>query len=198
MLDKTKVTEFFDRLAPTWDAELVPKDRLINEILDNAAVTGDLAVLDVACGTGVLFPYYLARGLRSVTGVDISPEMIKVAREKYAGEDRISLICGDVEEAVPGRLFDAVVVYNAFPHFADPARLIAALSSLTKPGGRLTIAHSMSRAQVNDHHKGSANQVSNGLMPAEELSRLFAPYYSVELVISNDEMYQVTGLRLPG
>lgn len=35
-----------------------------------------MRLLDVACGTGVLFPDYLARGA-SVTGIDISPEMAR-------------------------------------------------------------------------------------------------------------------------
>lgn len=192
-MNKQDVIEFFDQCAPTWDDTMVPKDEIIGKILDNARVGAAMDVLDVACGTGVMFPHYLKRGVASVTGIDISPEMVKIAAAKYADDPRVSVICDDVEEAAFGHLFDAVVVYNAFPHFPDPQKLIGCLSKLLKPAGRLTIAHSMSREAINAHHSGAAHRVSNGLMYAEELKVLFDPYFNVDVVISDENMYQVAG-----
>ena len=59
MIETKEVVEFFDRLAPGWDAEMVRSDEIIRTILDNADVTAGKNVLDVACGTGVLIPDYL-------------------------------------------------------------------------------------------------------------------------------------------
>ena len=84
------------------------------------------------------------------------------------------------------RLFDRVVVYNAFPHFPNGKRLVERLAGLLKPGGRLTIAHGFSREKINAHHEGTAHLVSNGLMPAEELKALFEPWFDVDVVISED------------
>ncbi|MBQ3488769.1 MAG: methyltransferase domain-containing protein, partial [Clostridia bacterium] len=78
-MEKKDIIEFFDRCAPTWDAEMIKSDVKIGRILDNAEVGAGMDVLDVACGTGVLFGYYLERGVASVTGIDISPEMAKIA-----------------------------------------------------------------------------------------------------------------------
>ena len=194
-MEKKDVIEFFDRCAPTWDAEMVKSDKIINAILDNAEIGPGMDVLDVACGTGVMFPYYLERGAASVTGVDISPKMAQIAGEKYAGNSAVQVICGDVEEISFERKFDAVVVYNAFPHFPEPKRLIKTLASLLKEGGRLTVAHGASRETIDNHHHGSASAVSNGLMTAESLRALFAPWLQVEVVISNDRMYQVSGVK---
>ena len=58
MINKNEVIEFFDRLAPSWDADMIRHDDVIDLILDNAGVKSDIRVLDVACGTGVLFPDY--------------------------------------------------------------------------------------------------------------------------------------------
>ena len=58
-MNKSDVIEFFDRYAPTWDADQIPKDKIINRILDNAGVGEGQEILDVACGTGSLFPFYL-------------------------------------------------------------------------------------------------------------------------------------------
>lgn len=194
MIDKREVIAFFDRCAPAWDAGMVRHEPVIEAILDNAGVGSGMRVLDVACGTGVLFPDYLARGA-SVTGIDISPEMARIAAEKFDGEPRVQVLCGDVEEAVFSQPFDVVMVYNAFPHFPDPARLIARLSRLVKPGGRLSVAHGMSRAAIDSHHSGAAHRVSNGLMHEDALRALLAPYCDVDVCVSDARMYQVAGTK---
>ncbi len=194
-MEKSDVIAFFDRCASTWDEELIKSDVIIGRILDNAEVEAGQDILDVACGTGVMFPYYLERGVASVTGIDISPEMAKIAAEKFDGEPRICVICGDVETVTFDRKFDRIVVYNAFPHFPKPKRLIKILAGLLKEDGRLTIAHGASRAAIDNHHSGSASKVSNGLMAADSLKKLFDPHFDVEIVVSNRKMYQVSGVR---
>ena len=195
MINTKEVIEFFDRLAPGWDADLIRNDDVIQVILDNAGVSAGKDVLDVATGTGVLIPDYLKRDVASVTGIDISPKMAEIAQTKFQDTDAV-ILCGDVEEMDFGRQFDCVVVYNAFPHFPDPEQLIRHLASLLKPGGILTVAHGMSREKINAHHQGSAQHVSNGLMTAEELTEIFRNYLEVTAVISNERMYQVVGRKM--
>ena len=194
-MEKKDVIAFFDRCAATWDAEMIKSDQIIGKILDNAEVGAGMDVLDVACGTGVMFDYYLARGAASVTGIDIAPEMAKIAAQKYASEPKVQVICADVEEYAFDRKFDRIVVYNAFPHFPHPKRLIKILAGLLKEDGRLTVAHGMSREAIDGHHSGAASKVSNGLMSAEDLKRIFDAHFEVEAVISNDHMYQVSGVK---
>ena len=197
-MEKKDIIEFFDRCAPTWDAGMIKSDTIIATILDNAEVAENMDILDVACGTGVVFPYYLQRNAASVTGIDIAPEMAKIAAAKYENDPRVQVICGDVEETAFDRKFDVIVVYNAFPHFPDPRRLIKTLAGLLKEGGRLTIAHGASREAIDNHHQGAASKVSNGLMSADSLKKLFDPFLQVEIVISNDRMYQVSGVKRKG
>ena len=194
-MQKQDVIEFFDRCAPTWDADMIKNDVTIGKILDNAEVDQGMDILDVACGTGVMFDYYLERNVASITGIDISPEMAKIADAKYADNEKVTVICGDVEEQNFDGQFDRIVVYNAFPHFPKPKRLIKILANLLKDGGRLTIAHGMSRAAIDNHHNGPASKVSNGLMSADSLKKLFDPYFDVEIMISNSRMYQVSGVK---
>ena len=194
-MEKKDIIEFFDRCAPTWDADMIKSDVIIGKILDNAEVGADMDILDVACGTGVMFDYYLQRNVASVTGIDIAPEMAKIAAEKFAGEPKVQVICGDVEEYAFNRKFDRIVVYNAFPHFPYPKRLIKTLAGLLKEDGRLTVAHGMSREAIDGHHSGAASKVSNGLMTADKLKRIFDAHFEVEVVISNRHMYQVSGVK---
>ena len=194
-MDKQSVIDFFDSLALHWDEEMIRSDEIISLILDNAGVTEGKDVLDVACGTGVLIPDYLRRGVASVTAIDISPNMAAIAGRKFREEPSVSVVCGDVEDFDFGRAFDCIVVYNAFPHFPEPRRLIVRLSSLLKPGGTLTVAHGMSREKIDGHHSGVAGKVSRGLMSAEELADIFAEDLTVTTVLSDDRMYQVAGKR---
>jgi len=107
----------------------------------------------------------------------------------------VQVVCGDVEEAVFDGKFDRIVVYNAFPHFPEPKRLIKTLAGLLKEDGRLTVAHGMSREAIDNHHSGSASKVSNGLMTADSLKKIFDAHFEVEVMISNRQMYQVSGVK---
>ena len=192
-MNQKDVIAFFDRLAPQWDADMIRSDAVIAAILDAAGVTAGKDILDVACGTGVLFPDYLSRNVASVTAVDISPEMVKIAAAKFPGQ--VEVICGDVQTVDFGKQFDCIVIYNAFPHFPDPAGLIGTLSAMLKPGGTLTVAHGMSRAAIDRHHEGTASKVSVGLMHEDALAELFSAHLTVTAKISTDQMYQVTGQK---
>ena len=192
-MNKLDVIDFFDRLAPQWDADMVRSDAIISRILDGAGVAAGKDVLDVACGTGVLFPDYLQRQVGSLTAIDISPKMAKIAEQKFPGQ--VNVLCGDVETTEFDRKFDCILVYNAFPHFPDPENLIGTLAGLLKPGGTLTVAHGMNRAAIDRHHEGSASKVSVGLMHEDALEAIFQKHLRVTVKISDDLMYQVTGMR---
>ena len=193
-MDKKDVIAFFDRMASRWDADMIRSDSVIDTILENANVQPGDDVLDVACGTGVLFPDYLKRKVGAVTAIDISPEMVKIAQGKFPQEN-VQVLCGDVETAAFDKKFDRVMVYNAFPHFPDPENLIRVLAGHLKPGGTLTIAHGMSRAAIDHHHEGPASKVSMGLMHEDSLAALMEKHLTVTVKISDDRMYQVTGKK---
>lgn len=190
-MNKQDVIDFFDKQAPRWDADMVRNEEVISSILTFAGVKEGVDVLDVACGTGVLFEDYIKRGVRSLTAIDVSPKMVQIAREKYPD---INVICGDVENTKFDKKFDVVMVYNAFPHFPEPQRLIATLADLVKTGGRLSVAHSMSREALHEHHK-YATSVSIELPEVEELKDIFSPYFDVDVAISTEKSYQVSGIR---
>lgn len=192
ILDEQAIIDFFNLRASTWDEHVHRNEAAIARILDNTRIRPGMEVLDVACGTGVLFPDYQARGVTSLTAIDIAHEMARRAQEKHPWAD---VICGNVETWPFYREFDAVMVYNAFPHFPDPERLIRELAHLTRPGGRLSVAHGLSRARLNALHQGGASKVSIGLISEIELAGLFAPWFDVDVVISDDEMYQVAGTK---
>lgn len=191
-MNQREVIAFFNRCAPEWDAANIRDDGKIGFILEAAGIRPGCSVLDVACGTGVLFPDYLARGVSRVTGVDISPEMARIATAKLH-DPRVEVLCGDVETVeLPGR-YDCCVVYNAFPHFEDPARLVARLTELLAPGGRLTVAHGMGLESLHRHHAGAARHISRPMLLPQQLAALMAPALTVDVAVSDREKYVVSG-----
>lgn len=191
-MNKESIRQFFNDFAPRWDNEPICDREILNIILDNGEVTENIDVLDVGCGTGVLLPCYLERNVKSITAVDLSPEMVKIAKSKFP---QAEIICDDAESISFDRQFDVIMIYNAFPHFPNPDALIENLYKALKAGGRISIAHGMSKKELDEVHKKSAGKVSNILPECEELKKMLEPYFNVDIMISNDKMYQVTGTR---
>ncbi|MGI6013024.1 MAG: class I SAM-dependent methyltransferase [Oscillospiraceae bacterium] len=194
-MTKEEMIAYFNRCAPTWDAETIRSDDKIRTILDYGGITEGVRVLDVACGTGVLFPDYLQRKVARLVGVDIAPKMAKIAAEKFP-DPRVRVICADIQTLQLPEAFDCVMIYDAFPHFPEPEPLIAHLASCLAANGRLTIAHSMSRAQIDAFHgEVGAEEVSVGLIHEDTLAQMLAPYFHVDVVLSDDEKYVVSGTK---
>lgn len=96
------------------------------------------SALDVGCGAGLLAEP-LARLGAKVTGIDASPEVIKVAREHSAAVGLgIDYRAGDVQE-LEGK-FDLVTAMEVVEHVADPALFVAALAKRLAPGGLLLMS----------------------------------------------------------
>lgn len=190
-MDTKDIIEYFDNRATQWDNEIIINEKVIENVLDNVGIKKGVTVLDVACGTGVLFPYYIRREVSELTAIDISPKMVEIAKRKFPA---INVLLGDVEKEKFDTPFDCVMVYNAFPHFPDPVRLIKTLAKYTKQGGKLSVAHGMSRDALLKHHE-KVKSVSLELPHAEELAEIFSEWFEVDKIISNAQTYQVVGIK---
>jgi ubiquinone/menaquinone biosynthesis C-methylase UbiE len=117
------------------DAEIV---RLMGEA---AGARPGAAVLDVACGPG-LVALPLAETAGHVTGLDLTPAMLEKARalQRREGLSNLSWQLGRAD-ALPYRreAFDAVVTRFSFHHLTDPARALAEMVRVCRPGGRVVV-----------------------------------------------------------
>ena len=128
------LAEFYaDRLADALDR--MPADRAVLGLFCDLTLAADLGatVVDVGCGTGRLEPYLAARGL-SPHGIDLSPEMIRVARRDHPG---FGFDVADLRELpfTDASLAGVVCWYSLM--FLAPADRPAAFSELArvlKPG----------------------------------------------------------------
>lgn len=191
--DKQCVRAFFNSKATVWDSIAVDCSDKINRIMNTANISAGDVILDVACGTGILVPFYLERDVNEVLGTDISDEMIKLAQEKFADNRNVSFIRADAEETSFPRKYNHAIVFDALPHFGNPIMLIKNLSKALLPKGRLTVAHSMGAKQLDELHKKAAPSVSRHLIPAQDLCEIMSKHFNVDTVISEDDFYMVSG-----
>ncbi len=96
-------------------------------------------VLDAGCGTGN-FSFKLAERGCSVTGVDVSPHMLRVALEKTGADTPVRFCQMDIGELqLQDETFDAVYSMAAFEFIFDRGRAFSELWRVLKPGGKLLI-----------------------------------------------------------
>lgn len=120
-----EVRETYDTYAPAYEdfnhGYMYERwtGRLL-ETAEGAGLEGD-RLLDIACGTGLSFVTMLERGWR-VTGCDISPAMLEIAKEKFG--DRAELFVADMRELPEVGEFDLIWAIN------DPLNYLLSVEEL--------------------------------------------------------------------
>lgn len=104
-------------------------------------------ILDVGCGSGWLSEY-LARMGYEVTGIDISSDLIEIARQRmacvpYDVDHETPALCRfiahDIESGPLEETFDAVFCYDSLHHFEDERAVLRNISRMVAYGGLLFI-----------------------------------------------------------
>jgi SAM-dependent methyltransferase len=147
------------------------------------------SVLEVGCGAGVDLARF-ARGGATVTGVDLSPSAIELARANF-GQQGLS---GDLRVAdgehlpFPEASFDLVFAHGVVQYTADPRRLVDEVHRVVKPGGeavfqvynRVSWLNALSKLmKVDLEHEGAPVLLK---FSAGEFRRLLAGFREVTIV----------------
>jgi SAM-dependent methyltransferase len=194
---------FFDDLAPRWD-DLKPPDGCGPGVERGLSLVEPLegrTVVDLGCGTGLLEGHLLPRvGDGRIVAVDFSAEMLALARARH-GFDRITWLCRDVlDTAIADKSIDAVLCFNAFPHFPDPAATAREAARWLRPRGPLLVWHDVGREQLAAIHGGGPPPIREDLlMPVARLADLVAAAgFVVERAEEDGSSYTLLARRPPG
>ncbi len=137
--------KYWDRHSKSYDRQMALFDRLLfadsRDWVCSRAV-GD--VLEVAVGSGLNLAHY-PPDVR-LTGIDISPAMLDIARDRASGLSRdVELQVGDAEHLdFPDASFDTVVCTFSLCAIPDERRAVAEMQRVLRPGGLLLLADHVS------------------------------------------------------
>jgi demethylmenaquinone methyltransferase/2-methoxy-6-polyprenyl-1,4-benzoquinol methylase len=150
ILDKNekKISVMFDSIASKYDwmnhgmslgIDRIWRRRFVRKLAKE--MQADMpAVLDLACGTGDLTKAMALRGWL-VTGLDISSEMMAVAKEKCRDLDPHPAFVLGSAESIPfaDDSFDAVTIAFGLRNFDHRAHCLQEIRRVLKPGGQLAV-----------------------------------------------------------
>jgi len=127
--------DYFRELA--WDQLEGFRDGIYREALDRIeGQVGRGRLLDVGCGEGMFLCEAAARGWMT-WGTELSPYAARYASTALGRE----IFCGELYDAsFPQEFFDVVTLWHVLEHVREPARYLAEIRRVIRPGGLLVIA----------------------------------------------------------
>ncbi len=111
----------------------------VDSLLHLVAPTPDDRLLDVACGPGRLLAAFAPR-IRMAVGLDLTPEMLKIARRAAGPGAECLLVLGEGERLpFPDGTFTLVTTTLAIHHYAEPRRVLEDMVRVCRAGGRVAV-----------------------------------------------------------
>jgi len=142
---QTKERAIWEKLAAGYDSRTLPVyqhayDLSIEKTI--AVISPEQQVLEIGCGTGII-SLGIAAEAGKVTGTDISPQMIDVAKRKAEDAAVANVefqVCDGYSQPFEDDTFDTVLIFNTLQALKEPATMLAEARRLLKPGGHLVTA----------------------------------------------------------
>ncbi len=165
---------FFDKLAEEWDYTFTAEDLdRLRHLVGKIGVTEGMHILDLGCGTGILFDM-LRRAVGEsgfVTGVDFSFEMAQKARRNFPFPN-VSVVDADAT-ALPfaDSSFDMIVAFASFPHFSNQQRALDEAHRVLKANSKINIIQLESTKEMVEIHHKVGGAVTDDDIPSEETLR---------------------------
>ncbi|WP_226555026.1 malonyl-ACP O-methyltransferase BioC [Priestia aryabhattai] len=140
MINKQLLKKRFNNHAKTYDAYADVQKSMANQLIDQLSTNffnQEIAILEIGCGTGYLTQLLCEKFPKAaITAVDLSSGMMELAKKKVT-EDRVSFICGDIEEISIEGHYDLIISNATFQWFNSLHTTIKKLYKQLKPTGSL-------------------------------------------------------------
>jgi SAM-dependent methyltransferase len=145
---------FFAAKAETWDAKFGDDLPAYARAVADAGLPTGGVVVDAGCGTGRALPALRAAigDAGVVIGLDLTPEMLDVARARGRSEHASLLLADARRLPLAGGCVDAVFAAGLIMHLPDTVAALAELARVTRPGGRLVLFHPSGRVALAARH----------------------------------------------
>jgi len=108
--------------------------KIAEPLFDQVNMDNVKRVLEVGCGNGVLSSYLAEKYGWNVTGIDIDPEQIKIAKMDYEEKDNLMFIEADATELPHGNNeFDLVLSFDVLHHVPNWGKAVEEINRILKP-----------------------------------------------------------------
>ena len=145
---KAQVTQMFDTISKNYDGlnrviSLGIDVKWRNKVVEIVARTNPEKILDIATGTGDLAINLNRTGAKQIIGLDISPGMLAVGKEKVTEkklDQTIEMVLGDSENLpFEDNTFDAITVAFGVRNFENLEKGLTEINRVLKPGGTFVV-----------------------------------------------------------
>ena len=192
-LDADAVRSAYRRWASVYDALFggvsAPGRRRAVEAV-NALPGQD--VLEVGVGTGLALPHYTAQ--KRVTGIDLSADMLALARTRVARENLANVVALlEVDAEATGFAdgqFDVAVAMFVASVVPDPRRLLAEMRRVVRPGGTLLFVNHFAATN------GPRLAVERAMAPAGRALG-WHPDFKTEALLPPEDLVRATSIAVP-
>lgn len=128
--DRQRLVQHWNEVSRDYDSESMTliDERIWGLLEDMSVLPEQGSALDIGCGTGTLTSM-LASKCSGVLGLDISPGMLSVARERCSSLKNVGLLCQSWEEFSPERRYD--LVFSSFCPAVDDLPSVMRMDSMS-------------------------------------------------------------------
>ncbi|MDZ7264777.1 MAG: class I SAM-dependent methyltransferase [candidate division KSB1 bacterium] len=174
MVENRLTRQYFNDVAEQWKIRPIAEQSKITTLLSRIDWQQCRTVLDIGCGTGVLFPFIekIAPGGARIFAMDFAKGMIREAALQKNG--RLTLLCG-CARYLPFRenTIDRIIAFHVLPHIQGKRLALTECWRILKPYGELAIIHLHSSAEINAIHQELGGIVKDHkLPPVEQVCRM--------------------------
>jgi predicted TPR repeat methyltransferase len=177
--DDDKMVYFYRNWADDYDHQML--DELgytspitIARLLDEYLPDKNARIFDIGCGTGLTCVFLHQQGYRALDGIDLSPDMVRVAENRGIYQD---VLLGDVNQPleIADNSYDAVISSGTFTHGHVGPGPLHEIFRILRPGGILACTVHMDLWQSKGFEASFESLVATGT--AERLHLELDKYY---------------------
>jgi predicted TPR repeat methyltransferase len=139
--DEASMIEFYRKWAEDYDHQMLEElgytsPTTISRLLSEHLADTRSSIFDIGCGTGLTCVYLAEKGYENLDGIDLSPDMVRVAGQRGIYRE---LLVGDINQPLEreDEIYDGVISSGTFTHGHVGPQPLDEIFRILRPGGIL-------------------------------------------------------------
>jgi ubiquinone/menaquinone biosynthesis C-methylase UbiE len=199
MTENILTRQYFNGVAEKWEDRQNAEEKKIEYLLSKLEWKHCTTILDLGCGTGVLFPHLerISGGQKRIFAMDFAECMVKEAAQKNSPS--IKVLCGCARYLpLQDNSIDRIVAFHVFPHIEGKILTLKECCRILKSNGELAILHIHSSQEINAIHREIGGMVKNHkLPPASQMCQMLESVgFEIKQAVDQAGEYFLNGIKI--